>query len=205
MSEQTKALLEASKPWKRGIAWWIIGAEGAVLALIGIYFVADPEGARTIVRQVFGWFLLINSVLAAVAGIRSANELNPGMPYRMLSAGIGLAVGVLVVAGPISDFIDDGAAKVILAFGLLGFGLIGLAGALATRAQGGVRRGVILANVLYLCFAAMFFFNARSAAIDARWFGYFAIIGGLLAMGFAFALYQSAAKQKVEAQATAIA
>jgi len=129
MSQQAAALAQKGAPWRRGVAWWIVGLEGAVLALVGIYVIADPDTSRDIVRQIIGAFLLANSGLRAIAGFRADNQANPLTPYRMLAAGVGLTVGLLVVVEPASDFVTEDAAKVILALGLLGYGAIGLAGA----------------------------------------------------------------------------
>jgi uncharacterized membrane protein HdeD (DUF308 family) len=122
MSQHAVALAQQGVPWRRGAAWWIVGILGALLTLAGIYVLADPESARDIVRQIIGTFLLSNSCLAVVAGFQATDKENPLTPYRMLAAGVGLTVGILVILEPVSDSVTDDAAKVILALGLLGYG-----------------------------------------------------------------------------------
>src|SRR5690349_20801374 len=119
MAEQAKATLQKGIPWRRGLAWWIVGIEGALLLAAGIYVVAAPDSARDTVRFLIGAFLLANSVGFAMAGLRPAALANPMTPYRMLAAGAGLTVGILVVVQPFSDYITDDSARVILATGLL--------------------------------------------------------------------------------------
>ena len=188
MSQQAAALAQKGAPWRRGVAWWIVGLEGAVLAIVGIYVIADPDTSRDVVRQIIGAFLLANSGLRAIAGFRAENQANPLTPYRMLAAGVGLTVGLLVVVEPASEFVTEDAAKVILALGLLGYGAIGLAGAYATRAAGGLRRGALISGVLYVAFAVLLFYNTRKDVLDPRWFGVVFLAGGVLALGSAFAL-----------------
>jgi uncharacterized membrane protein HdeD (DUF308 family) len=190
MSEQAMALAQKGVPWRRGVAWWIVGIEGAILTVVGIYVVAAPDDARDIVRQIIGWFLLANAVLAIAASLRGDGPTNPITPYRMLAAGVGLTVGLLVALEPVSDYVDSDAAKVILALGLLGHGLIGLVGAFATRASGGLRRGALIGGGLNVAIALLLFYNVRKDALDPRWFGIIAIIGGVLVLGFAYMLYR---------------
>jgi uncharacterized membrane protein HdeD (DUF308 family) len=174
------------------LAWWVVGIEGLILVAIGIYVIADPDTARDIVRQLIGAFLLVNSGAWAINGLRSENQATPVTPYRMLAAGVGLTAGLLVFLEPISDLIDADAAKVILAVGLLGCGAIILAGAIATRTAGGISRGPLIASALYLVFGVLLLINARRDSLDPRWFGYAAVVCGVLACGYAYALYRTA-------------
>lgn len=192
MSQQAMALAEKGMPWRRNVAWWIIGLEGVVITIVGIYILADPDSARSVVRQIIGWFLLVNACLAIAASLRADGQANPITPYRMLGAGIGLSVGLLVVLEPVSDFITDDAARVILAIGLLGHGLVGLVGAFATRASGGMRRGALIAGAVNVAFALLLFYNVRRDTLDPRWFGIVAIAGGVLVVGYAYMRYREA-------------
>jgi uncharacterized membrane protein HdeD (DUF308 family) len=192
MTEQARAAVMRGVPWRRGLAWWVVGIEGLILLAIGIYIVADPDTARDIVRQLIGAFLLVNSAAWAYNGLRSENQATPITPYRMLAAGVGFTAGLLVFLEPISDLVDGDAAKVILAVGLLGCGAIILAGSFATKSAGGLSRGPLIASALYLIFGALVLFNARRDSLDPRWFGYAAIVCGVLACGYAYALYRTA-------------
>jgi uncharacterized membrane protein HdeD (DUF308 family) len=191
MSEQAKATLQKGIPWRRGLAWWIVGLEGVLLLAAGIYLVAAPDSAKDAVRVIIGAFILANSIGFVMAGVRVAALSNPITPYRMLAAGVGLAVGIIVVVQPWSVNISDNAARVILALGLLIYGAIGLAGVYATRATGGMRRGPIITGALNVLFAILLFYNVRKETLDMRWFGYAALAGGVLVCGYAFALYKA--------------
>jgi uncharacterized membrane protein HdeD (DUF308 family) len=192
MTEQAKAMFQRGLPWRRGAAWWLVGVEGLILTLIGIYVLVAPDSARDNVRALFGWFLLVNNGLIAFAGLRAANLPNLVSPYRMLSAGVGLTTGLIIVLEPVSDFLDADAAKYILAIGLLSIGLIGLVAAVITRfTTGSFREGLPVGSLIYFALGAVFLYNVRHDALNPRWFGAAALIGGGLAIAFAYTLYRN--------------
>ena len=191
MAEQAKATLQRGVPWRRGLAWWIVGLEGVLLLAAGIYVVAAPDDAKDAVRVIIGAFLLANAVSTAMAGLRAAALSNPGMPYRMLAAGSGLTVGIICVLQPWSENITDNAARVILALGLLVYGAVGLAAAFATRATGGMRMGALVISAVMILFAIVLFYNVRNETLSMRWFGYAALAAGVLLCGYAFALFKA--------------
>jgi uncharacterized membrane protein HdeD (DUF308 family) len=191
MVDQAKATLERNIPWRRGLAWWVVGVEGLLLLAAGIFVVASPDNAKDAVRVIIGIFLLANSIGSVMAGLRPEALSNPIMPYRMLAAGSGLTVGIIVVLQPFTENITDNAARVILGLGLLVFGILGLAGSYVTRATGGMRRGALVTGAVSILFAVMLFYNVRKETLDMRWFGYVALAAGVLICGYAFALYKA--------------
>jgi len=186
---RAKDVVMRGAPWRRGAGWQAIGAEGLVVAAVGVYVVADPGSAQHVVRGLLGALLLVNGVLRIVQGYRENAQGLPSTPYRLVTGGIGLTVGVIVLAEWFSDYIEADAARWVLAFGLLAFGLIGLAAAVATRETGGLRTGPLITGVLYTAFAVLTFYNIRHNSLDPRWFGYGALVLGALMLGFAYLLY----------------
>ena len=191
MAEQAKATLQRSVPWRRGLAWWIVGLEGLLLLAAGIYVVAAPDDAKDAVRVIIGVFLLANAVSTAMAGLRAAALSNPGTPYRMLAAGSGLTVGIICRSSAVvrkhhrqrgSGDPRPRAPRVRR---------IGLAAAFATRATGGMRRGALVISAVMILFAIVLFYNVRNETLDMRWFGYAALAAGVLLCGYAFALYKA--------------
>ncbi len=191
MAEQAKATLQKGIPWRRGLAWWVVGLEGLLLLVAGIYVVAAPDNAKTAVRVIIGAFILANSVGSVMASFRPAALSNPITPYKTLSAGSGLTVGTIVVLQPLTENITDNAARVILALGLLVFGVIGLAGIYMTRATGGWPRGPIVTAGVSVLFSILMFYNVSNETLDMRWFGYAALAVGVLICGYAGALYKA--------------
>jgi uncharacterized membrane protein HdeD (DUF308 family) len=186
---RAKGMVAEKAPWRRGVGWQTIGAEGLVAVVLGIYIIADPEGARNVVRVFLGALLLVNGVLRILQGFRENPQGLPATPYRLVTGGIGVTVGVVVLAEKISDYIDADAARWILGFGFLAFGLIGLAAAVVTRRAGGLRRGPLITGVLYTVFAVLLFYNLRHESLDPKWFGYAFLLFGAAFLGFAYLIY----------------
>lgn len=182
----TKRMLQQAAPWRQGIAWGLVLIEGIVALGIGIYMLAQPATAQGIVRVLIGIIFLVSGVLRIYAGFRDTARSNPMTPFRLLSGGVGLTVGLLVVLEPFTAFLTEDAARLILAFGLLVYGLIGLVGALLARKGGALAMTII--SVLDIVFAILLFYNAKTHAVSIEVFGAIAIIFGLLLVGYALVL-----------------
>jgi uncharacterized membrane protein HdeD (DUF308 family) len=167
----------------------MIGAEGVIAVAVGIYLVADPDGAQDVVRVFLGALILVNSILRMLQGFRENAQGLPATPYRLVTGGIGATVGAIVLVEGVSDYIDADAARWVLAFGFLAFGQIGLAAAFVTRQSGGLRRGPLITGVLYTAFAVLLFYNVRHNSLNMRWFGYGFLLFGALLLGFSYLLY----------------
>jgi uncharacterized membrane protein HdeD (DUF308 family) len=204
MTDRAKGMLMQTAPWRRGIGWPIIAIEALLAIGVGIYVIADPDGSKSAVRQILGAALLINGVLRIYAGFRESAQSLPAAPYRLVSGGIGLTVGLIVVLEPVSDYIDADAARVILAGGLLAFGVIGLAAAVGTRESGGLRIGAVITAAIYIVFAALFFYNVRHDNLNVKIFGYLLLIFGVLLGAYAYVLYRGAQQGDAAASAAAV-
>jgi uncharacterized membrane protein HdeD (DUF308 family) len=184
----TGVLMEKA-PWRRGVGWPVIGAEGLLALAAGVYLVADPSGAKDVVRQLMAAVLLLDSVLRVLQGVRDNPQGLPATPYRLVSGGIGVAVGVVVLAEWFTDYITVDAARWVLAFGFLAFGLIGLAAAFATRRAGGLRIGPVITGAASAAFAVLLYYNLRHNSLNLRWFGWVFLGLGAVMLGFAYLLY----------------
>jgi uncharacterized membrane protein HdeD (DUF308 family) len=204
MTDRAKDMLTQTAPWKRGVGWPVLAIEGLLGIGIGIYVLVDPDGARDIIRQILGAMLLINGLLRIVHGFRDNPKGLPSTPYRLVSGGIGATVGAIVLLENVSDYITVDAARVILALGLLAFGIIGLAAAVGTRESGGLRRGPLITAAIYLIFAVLLIYNVRRDSLNIEIFGIVFIILGVLFLGYAYLLYRGAKSGDVEASAAAV-
>ncbi|MGH2533530.1 MAG: DUF308 domain-containing protein [Thermomicrobiales bacterium] len=137
MSNRLATTLQQGLPWRKGIPWGLVVVQGVLILGIGLFLLLRPDAARTTIRGLIGAFLIFSSVLGIGAGLRESTRNLPMSPYRLLRGGIGLIVGVLVVLQPVFDYIDDDAARTILAVGLTLWGLIGLYAAFATHDEVG--------------------------------------------------------------------
>jgi uncharacterized membrane protein HdeD (DUF308 family) len=135
----TKAVVGKAAPWKAGMAWWVVLAEGVVLAVLGALLIFLPDfSANTVL-------LVIGAVMLVTAGLSSFRLLRSEVPPERIGpvafrAGAGVAVGLVVVLGTL--FIGEGdpaqsiAVAAILGIGLLLYGIVGIIVALARRAAG---------------------------------------------------------------------
>jgi len=104
--------------------WVLFLVEGVVLVVLGATAIVIPPLATLAVTIILGWLFLVSGVMGLVTtfGMRQA----PGFWWSLLSAALGVAVGMLLLAQPISGafsltivlvafFIIEGAASIMFA------------------------------------------------------------------------------------------
>lgn len=104
--------------------WVLFLVEGVVLLVLGATAIAIPVLATIAVTIIFGWLFLVSGVvgLFTTFWMRSA----PGFWWSLLSAALGIVVGVLLLVLPIAGavsltlvliafFIIEGAASIMFA------------------------------------------------------------------------------------------
>lgn len=184
--------MEQGMPWRKGTGWMIVMIEGVVLAIIGVMFLISAEGASRTVRMVLAAVLLINSLLRIWATMRGMAPMDRGMPLRMVASGIGLTVGLLVLLEPVSDYITNDAAKVVLGIGLLAYGIVNLIGTWIGRDEEGIKWGAAVFALATIIFSFLLIYNTRHASVGGRWFGWVALIFGVALAGYGFLLRKDA-------------
>lgn len=195
MSEQTsemaKAALREANPFRKGMAWWIVMLEGLVVLGIGIYVATHPNAGTRIV-------LLLGAYLLLVSIERTLNGFRDRIPQvvlgeRMLRAGIGLTVGLLIVLNAWQGFMTATASLVILSLGWLLIGLIGIWEWVIASRQLGMGMGAIIFPSIYTAFGLLMLGSRLSMGpMLMQILGYVAILGGVGLLGFAFMLYRKA-------------
>ena len=194
MASRSRMLMEQGMPWRKGTGWMIVMIEGVVLAAIGVMFLVSAEGASRTVRMVLAAVLLINSLLRIWAAMRGMAPMDKGMPLRMVASGIGLTVGLLVLLEPVSDYVTNDAAKVILGIGLLAYGIVNLIGTWIGRDEQGIKWGAAVFALATIIFAFLLIYNTRHDSVGGRWFGWVALIFGVALAGYGFLLRKEALK-----------
>ena len=75
-----------ARPWREDQSWWVVGIEGLVVLLIGIYALVQPENAAGIMRQLIAFVLLIVSAGRIIEGSASAHpQQHRGPPSAVVS------------------------------------------------------------------------------------------------------------------------
>jgi len=182
-------------PWKQDVPPWITVLEGLVPLLIGIFLVIRTDTAESIVHYLLGAALLIASLLELYAGFKEV-KLDGGMaPWRLVRGGAGVAVAVLVLIAPWTEAITQETARLILGWGLVAFGLIGVLGLIFSGMLGKVGWSTLLLNILTGVLGATLlynqFYNETGQAITisgTKILGWVAILtGGIMVV---FGLYK---------------
>jgi len=131
-------LVDKGAPWRAGMPWQLVLAEGTVMVVLGgLLWLAPGLGSR-VALQVMGAVLLAT---AAVSLLRLLNDqVEPARAGNVgFRAGVGLSVGLItVIGGLIADQGDTVtvALAVILGIGLILYALAVVAAALLRRPAG---------------------------------------------------------------------
>ena len=57
MSESIKGIAGKGAPWREGVSWWVVLAEGLVAVALGLYILLRPQHAGQITLQLMGAYL----------------------------------------------------------------------------------------------------------------------------------------------------
>jgi uncharacterized membrane protein HdeD (DUF308 family) len=134
----TKGLVDKGAPWKAGMRWQVVMAEGIVLAVAGaLVWLAPGFGAKSVL-QLLGIILLATASLSAWRLLRGqvAPERVATVAFR---SGVGLSVGLIVVIGSLiaeDSSVATVAIAIILGVGLILYGLAAIAAAFVRRDKG---------------------------------------------------------------------
>lgn len=104
--------------------WKMFLIEGIVLLVLGVLAVFVPVIATLAVTILFGWLFLVSGVVGLVSTFWMRHA--PGFWWSLLSAALGIVVGLLLLASPlggalsltlvlIAFFIIEGAASIMFA------------------------------------------------------------------------------------------
>jgi uncharacterized membrane protein HdeD (DUF308 family) len=105
--------------------WVLFLVEGIVLLILGAVAVAIPPLATLALTIFFGWLILISGIVGLVTTFWMRHA--PGFWWSLLSAILGIVVGVMLVASPvigalsltfllITFFLVEGAVSIMFAF-----------------------------------------------------------------------------------------
>ena len=83
--------------------WKLFLIEGAVLLFLGLVAIIVPTVATVAVELLLGWLLLISGIVGLVTTLRMRSA--PGVGWAMVSAFLGIAVGLILLWWPLSGAI----------------------------------------------------------------------------------------------------
>jgi uncharacterized membrane protein HdeD (DUF308 family) len=105
--------------------WGLFLLEGILLIVLGSLAVLVPAIASVAATIVFGWILLLSGVVGLIATLRARHA--PGFGWSLLSAIVGIAAGLVLLAMPVQGTLSltavliaflflEGVASILYAF-----------------------------------------------------------------------------------------
>src|SRR5262249_23124109 len=105
--------------------WVLFLVEGIILVILGLAAIVIPPIATLAIEILFGWLFLISGIVGLITTFRMRQA--PGFWWSLISAILGIAVGVLLLLWPLSGvlsltlvliafFIIEGIASIMFAF-----------------------------------------------------------------------------------------
>jgi uncharacterized membrane protein HdeD (DUF308 family) len=92
--------------------WGLFLFEGIVLIVLGTLAVLVPAVASLAATIVFGWILLLSGVMGLISTLRARQA--PGFGWSLLSALLGIAAGIILLATPMQGTLS--LTAVLIAF-----------------------------------------------------------------------------------------
>jgi uncharacterized membrane protein HdeD (DUF308 family) len=80
--------------------WRLFLIEGLVLLILGLLAIIVPRVATVAVELLLGWLLLISGIIGLITTLRMRSA--PGVGWAMVSAFLGIAVGLILLWWPLS-------------------------------------------------------------------------------------------------------
>lgn len=166
-----------------GYPWWLVLVQGIVALLLGILLVVSPQKTTVILIQILGIYWLVDGIFSLVRIFLKSTEIHWGW---LLARGIlGILAGIIVIQNPLWSGLLVPAVIVIL-LGIVGI-IAGAIGLVQAFKGGGWGAGIL--GALGFIFGIILILNPVIGAWILPWVvGIWAIIGGIIAIFFAFRL-----------------
>jgi uncharacterized membrane protein HdeD (DUF308 family) len=154
------------KSFQRAVAnalhqhWKLYLAEGVVLVVLGLIAIVIPPLATLTVTILFGWLFLVSGVMGLVTTFWMRNA--PGFWWSLISAALGVLVGGMLLARPVSGAFS--LTIVLVAFFMIE-GIVSIMFALDHKRELSGRWGwMLVSGVIDLVLGAMIFAGLPSTA-----------------------------------------
>lgn len=145
--------VKQAAPWRKGIPWGIVLAEGIVLVLVGLFLLFAPQTSQRVVGYILAIILAVTGAIQLYGALRARQEGQLGQLNTVRGA-VGLAAGALIVILLLLNVVSLQAARVILGLGAVAFGGIGVYLIYLTR-EAGLRPWPIISNAFWVLFGLL--------------------------------------------------
>ena len=163
-SKMTEGAKQAA-PWRKGIHWGIVLAEGIVLVAVGLFMLFAEQAARTVVGHIFAILIGATGGIQLYGALKARQEGQLG-ELNTIRGAVGLGIGALILILFIFNVMTLQAGRIILGLGALAFGGIGLYLTYLTR-ESGVRAGPVIANAFWVLVGVLLLMAAIGGSLLA--------------------------------------
>jgi hypothetical protein len=171
-----------------------VALAGAIFTVIGLLAILLTQAMLHLLMPLIGlMFLLVASFWWFVElGDSRGNRPADGV-YRLLAAGVAVAVGVILSIQPLSGYVTLESAQVVLACGLALLGIIGLIPAYRGLTGKETRVSGITANLVLIILACLTLLTLERETSPIVLLGWLAVIAGVALLAYAVVLSQERA------------
>jgi hypothetical protein len=169
--------------------FWVPVIEGVVALALGVYVVLFPEEAPVIVRSIIAAALLVLSFVQIFEGFRFWNR--PVSPWATLGGGVGATAAVFTLLANWAPEITSAAARIMLAIGLVAFGIIGLVSLIFTLRSTGFKIASLIIDVLAIALGVLFYLAEEQNYDRIKLLGLVALLGGVVLLIYGYYLWNS--------------
>jgi uncharacterized membrane protein HdeD (DUF308 family) len=163
--------------------WALFLAEGIILLILGLAAIALPPIATVAIEIIVGWLLLLSGIFGLISTFSMRQA--PGFWWSLLSAILGVSVGVALLAWPMSGALP--LTLILIVFFLIE-GVSSIMFALGHKRQLSARWGwMLVSGIIDLILAGMIFTGLPGTAAWAIGLlvGINMVFGGLALVGMA--------------------
>ncbi|MCU0510214.1 MAG: DUF308 domain-containing protein [Anaerolineae bacterium] len=140
-------------PWRKGIPWGIVLAEGVLLVAVGLFLIFAQDAARRLLGQILAIVIGVTGGIQLYGALRAKQEGQLGQ-LNTIRGAVGLGAGALVLVLFIFNLMTLQTGRIILGLGAVAFGAIGIYLIYLTR-DSGIRIGPAISNGFWVLFGIL--------------------------------------------------
>jgi uncharacterized membrane protein HdeD (DUF308 family) len=165
--------------------WWLPLIRGVFMLILGFYALLLPGITIVALAQVVGVFLILDGMIAIIAGILGKV---PSRGWTIARGALAMLAGAFAFANPVlAAGVTATALVYLLASAAILFGILEIAAAIRDRKEIEGEGWLMLGGAIMVLFGIMLIMSPLASGLSMiRIFGLFAIIGGIASIAFAF-------------------
>lgn len=154
------------------IPWWLVVLEGVITIFIGMFLIFTPVSTTITLIQILGIFWLLGGVISILSLLVDREN----MGWKLLSGTMGILIGLIVFAYPLSPFVVLTLFVVILGICSIIYGVIRLVWAIKGKGL-----GMAILGILTIILGVLLLANPMAGAVILPWtYGIFLVVGGVI-------------------------